>query len=64
MTDGRFRRPEQMSSRKDRVPLSTRVTTDTQEALADAAKKAKLSVAEFVANVLDDYVKWLKDKGR
>lgn len=58
--EGPFRRPGDMISRKDRSPLSTRVAKDTKEALEKAAKEAKLTLAEFVANVLDDYVAWYK----
>ena len=47
-----------MTSRKERVPLSTRVKTDTKETLEKAAKEAGLALSEFVANVLDDYGDW------
>ena len=53
-----FRLPSEMTSRKERVPLSTRVKTDTKETLEKAAKEAGLALSEFVANVLDDYGDW------
>lgn len=62
--DQPFRLPSEMNSRKERAPLSTRVTVDTKEVLERAAKEAGLSLAEFVANVLDDYAEWVKKAGK
>ena len=59
MGQPKFRHPREMSSRKERVPLSTRVLTNTKEALEKAAKDHGLSLAELSSNVLDDYANWL-----
>ena len=51
-----------MSSRKERVPLSTRVLTNTRDTLEKAAKANDLSLAELTSNVLDDYANWLTEQ--
>jgi len=70
MSQPKFRHPKEMSSRKDRVPLSTRVLSSTKLAGEKAAKKHGITLAELSSNVLDDYAEWLqrddrgnKDKG-
>jgi hypothetical protein len=59
MSQPKFRHPKEMSSRKERVPLSTRVLTATKEHLEKAAEDNGLSLAELSSNVLDDYANWL-----
>ena len=63
MGQQKFRHPEEMQSRKERMPLSTRVMTSTFEVLSEAATLSELSLAELVANILDDYASWLKSEG-
>lgn len=60
MNQPKFRHPKDMSSRKDRVPLSTRVLADTKAILEKAAEKHGISLAELSSNVLDDYADWLR----
>ncbi len=62
MSQAKFRHPKDMTSRKDRVPLSTRVLEDTKAALEEAAKAHGISLAELSSNVLDDYADWLSDQ--
>lgn len=64
MSQPKFRHPKEMNSRKDRVPLSTRILMDTKSVLEKAAEENGLSLAELTANVLDDYASWLIDKKR
>jgi uncharacterized protein (DUF1778 family) len=60
----KFRTPKEMSAREERRPLSARVTVPTYEALEKAAKISGNPLSLFVANVLDDYVSWLKEQAR
>jgi uncharacterized protein (DUF1778 family) len=62
MSQTKFRHPKEMSSRKERVPLSTRVLTSTKDTLEKAAKANGLSLAELCATVLDDYAGWLVEE--
>lgn len=62
MADSKFRRPSEMKPPEDREPLSTRVKVSTRKALLKAAEEQNLSLAELVANVLDDYVAWLNSQ--
>ena len=62
MSQTKFRHPKEMNSRKERVPLSTRVLVDTKDALEKAAKDNGLSLAELSSNVLDDYANWLNSE--
>lgn len=59
MSQTKFRHPKDMNSRKERVPLSTRVLTGTKEVLEKAAEENDLSLAELSSNILDDYANWL-----
>lgn len=59
MSQPKFRHPKEMGSRKERVPLSTRILLDSKEILERASQENGLSLAELTANVLDDYAKWL-----
>ncbi len=58
MDQGR-RLPKDMLVKRKRVPVSTRILEETAAVLAVHAKKNKMSLAELVANILDDYVIWL-----
>ena len=62
MSQAKFRHPKEMESRKERVPLSTRVLTSTKKTLEKAAEDHSLSLAELSSNVLDDYADWLRDE--
>jgi hypothetical protein len=62
MSQTKFRHPKEMSSRKERVPLSTRVLIDTKALLEKATKENGLSLAELSSNILDDYANWLKNE--
>lgn len=65
MSQNKFRHPKEMNSRKERVPLSTRVLKTTKNDLEEIAEQHGLSLAELASNVLDDYAAWLKlDKKR
>ena len=63
MNQPKFRHPKDMNSRKDRVPLSTRVLLETKALLEKAADAHGLSIAELTSNVLDDYANWLRSEG-
>lgn len=54
-----YRKPEDMKS-TIKKPVSARVDVETADYLEKEAKKAKISLSELVANVLEDYAKWLK----
>ncbi|GIL17269.1 MAG: hypothetical protein BroJett040_10200 [Oligoflexia bacterium] len=60
MSQPKFRHPKEMSSRKDRVALSTRVLDKTKRLLEKAAEKHKISLSELCSNVLDEYAEWLE----
>lgn len=60
MSQPKFRHPREMESRKDRVPLSTRVLANTRKTLEEAADENGLSLAELASNILDDYARWLE----
>lgn len=62
MSQTKFRHPKDMNSRKERVPLSTRVLTSTKDILEKAAEENSLSLAELSANILDDYANWLNSE--
>lgn len=53
------RLPKDMVIKKKRVPVSARILEETNAVLMVHAKKNRLSLAELVAHVLDDYVIWL-----
>jgi len=63
MNQPKFRHPKDMNSRKDRVPLSTRVLQETKALLEEAADAHELSIAELTSNILDDYANWLRSEG-
>lgn len=44
----------------NKEPLSTRVPLDTKLKLERAAKKHNISLASFVACILEDYIVWLE----
>lgn len=51
--------PSEMLAKKKRVPVSARILEETNAVLQIHAKKNEMSLAELVANILDDYVVWL-----
>jgi uncharacterized protein (DUF1778 family) len=56
----KFRHPKDMNPKEEREPVSARLKISTKAILEEAAKKHKLSLAELISNVLDDYAEWLK----
>ena len=50
-----------MKPAEDRVPISARIRKSLRDDLAKEAKAAKLSFAELLENVLEDYSLFLKD---
>ena len=54
-----FRHPSEMTPPEPREPVSTRIPTSLKKSLETIAKENNLSLAELIANVLEDYVKWL-----
>ncbi len=58
----KFPRPEDIE--EARKPLSTRVKASTHEVLAAEAEGAGIALSFLVANILDDYVKWLDSQPR
>ena len=66
MTKGKSTRPSQYRSldelvheSNDRVPLSTRVKSETKRLLGAEAKKRKVKTSAIAAAILDDYAGWL-----
>jgi uncharacterized protein (DUF1778 family) len=60
----KFRLPIEMhSDSKQRVPISARLEKSTRDFLKKAATKEGLSLSELVENILEDYSKFLKEKG-
>lgn len=57
-----FRHPSQMSPPEPREPVSARIPTTLKKSLEKIAKENKLSLAELIANILEDYVKWLQQE--
>ncbi len=53
------RLPRDMVMKKKRVPVSARILEETNAVLLVQARKNRMSLAELVAHVLDDYVIWL-----
>jgi len=53
------RLPRDMTVKRKRVPVSARILEETNAVLSLHAKKNQMSLAELVANILDDYVIWL-----
>ena len=51
-----------MTSKDERDHVSARVKVETKKILETWAKKADISLALLVANVLDDYAAWLEGK--
>lgn len=58
--------PEELVSRTQKHPLSTRVKVETYEALELIAKEVGTSLSDLSAGILDDYVHWYQSqpKGR
>lgn len=54
--------PEELKSKFERVPLSTRVKEETRELLEKEAKKVGTSLSDLTAGILDEYVEWLISK--
>jgi predicted HicB family RNase H-like nuclease len=55
----KFRRPEEIKPNEERVPVSLRLRSTLRERLTKEAKAAKLSLAELLENVLEDYARFL-----
>ncbi len=56
----KFRLPNEIAKRKNRVPISARLDNEIKVLLEDAAKSAKLSLGELIESVLEDYSEHLK----
>lgn len=54
--------PEELKSKIERVPLSTRVKEETRQILEKEAKKVKTSLSDLTAGILDEYADWLINK--
>ena len=57
-----FRHPSEMQSPEAREPISARIPTSLKQKLEKVAKENKLSLAELVSNVLEDYARWLEEE--
>ena len=65
MNKPRFRKPDEMTSGRDtKVPVSCRIEAATREFLEKEAKSNGLSLALLMANVVEDYVAWLKEQAK
>jgi predicted HicB family RNase H-like nuclease len=58
----KFKRPAEMTINEARVPVSLRIRSSLRERLTKEAKLAKMSLAEVLENVLEDYVRFLDNK--
>ena len=54
--------PEELVSKIQKQPLSTRVKVETYEALELIAKEVGTSLSDLSAGILDDYVHWYEDE--
>jgi hypothetical protein len=52
------------SGRDTKVPVSCRIEGATREFLEKEAKSNGLSLALLMANVVEDYVAWLKEQAK
>lgn len=57
----KFRKPKEMKPAELRVPVSARIRESLRNELLKEAKGAKLSLAELIENVLEDYGKYVRD---
>ena len=60
----KFRKPSEMKPLEKRVPISSRVRHSLRAELTKHAKGAKLSLAEFIENILEDYSKFLSSESQ
>jgi uncharacterized protein (DUF1778 family) len=58
----KFKRPDEFEGRESKDVISARISADAKSTIAKAADKAKMSLSELVAAVLEDYAKFLKNK--
>jgi len=56
--------PEELISKTQKQPLSTRVKVETYEALEQIAKDVGTSLSDLSAGILDDYVHWYEEEGK
>jgi hypothetical protein len=56
--------PEELVSKTQKQPLSTRVKVETYEALEHIAKEVGTSLSDLSAGILDDYVQWYEEEGK
>lgn len=57
-----FRHPSEMPITEKREPVSARVPISVKKTLEEIAKENGLATAELISNVLEDYVRWLRDQ--
>lgn len=57
-----FRHPSEMPITEKREPVSARVPISVKKILEEVAKKNGLATSELISNILEDYVRWLKEE--
>ena len=56
--------PEELISKTQKQPLSTRVRVETYKALEEIAEEIGTSLSDLSAGILEDYVQWCKEEGK
>lgn len=56
--------PEELVSKTQKHPLSTRVRVETYDALEKIAEEVGTSLSDLSAGILDDYVKWFEEENK
>ena len=54
--------PQELVSRTQKHPLSTRVKVETYRALEHIAKEVETSLSDLSAGILEDYVRWYEEE--
>ena len=55
--------PEELVSKIQKQPLSTRIKVETYKALEEIANNVGTSLSDLSAGILEDYVQWYKEEG-
>lgn len=58
----KFRKPEEIKAYEKTVPVSTRIRGSLSKELTKISKKNGYPVSKLIAEILEDYVAWLKSQ--
>lgn len=56
--------PEELISKSQKQPLSTRVKVETYKALEIIADEVGTSLSDLSAGILEDYIHWYAEEGK